>query len=106
MGARASYLRHPLHDRETSVNPTVAIIIVLVCVKLVPLVALTLRLWSQNRYHRRRQDTLVTLASRLPRDTLIEIDDFGGGGTWVRLRIATGYQIGAVTQPHCLESHG
>lgn len=70
-------------------NQTVAITIVLVCAQLVSLAAVALRLRTLYRLHRQRQHTLITLMSRLPPDTLVELDDSGGDGTRLRSRIAT-----------------
>ncbi|GAB3464535.1 hypothetical protein [Actinophytocola sediminis] len=79
----------------THMNPAIAIIIVLVCAELA---ALALRLRSRNRRDRQRHELMARLASRRPHDMVVELDDPGGDGTRLRLRIAT-------DQPG-LEHHG
>jgi hypothetical protein len=69
------------------VTPLLALLIVMVTTRLLPLGVLALQLRWRGRYESRRQDTLVTLASRLPPKAVVESSDVRGDGRHLRLRI-------------------
>ena len=67
-------------------DPTLTIAIVVICPQLAGLGALALQLRSHIRYQRQRHRTLVTLASRLPTDMLLELDGLDCDSNGLRLR--------------------
>jgi hypothetical protein len=65
---------------------TPSIIMIIGVIALMRLGALALRLRSRTRYQNRQHQTLVAMATRLPADMRVELDDPHGNGTQLRLR--------------------
>jgi hypothetical protein len=67
-----------------------AMMLSVIATRAISLVALGMRLHAQALGDRRRQDTLVTMASCLPSDGMIEVDHTTGRGDHIRVRIVVG----------------
>lgn len=68
-------------------DPTVTVMVVVICTQLARVGSLALRLRSGTRRH--QFEVLTALAARLPPDVLVELDAPRGAGGRLRIRTST-----------------